>query len=130
MLGVVQQRERASVLVVEDDPDDLLIATLRLERSGRFGQVLTARSVPEALTLLRGGALPSLILLDVNLGGATGFDLLDALGPAIASSRVLILSSSSAPKDLERASSHAAVSEYLVKPLTRAAVERIADRYG
>ncbi|MEO0073294.1 MAG: response regulator [candidate division WOR-3 bacterium] len=60
------------ILVVDDEPDILLVVTARLENAGY--QVQSATSGMEALSLVRSSP-PDLILLDVMLPGIDGFSV-------------------------------------------------------
>jgi CheY-like chemotaxis protein len=68
------------VLVVEDDPDALEIATRTLADAG--ATVRAAISVPDAIEVLRasgGESLPDVIVSDVGMPHSDGFALLEAL---------------------------------------------------
>lgn len=70
---------RGSVLIVEDD-DSLRPIVARHLRGQRF-EVSEASSAESAMALLDSGLRPDVVLLDVNLPGDTGWDLLR--GPAL-----------------------------------------------
>jgi two-component system response regulator len=66
-----------TVLVVDDDPDDLEITRRALAKIGCGVTCMTACRGEDALALLRGrGELPSLILLDLKMPGMNGIDTL------------------------------------------------------
>ena len=71
---------RGRVLIVEDD-DALRPIVVRHLRAQGFA-VSEATSAEEATAVLGGGLRPDAVLLDVNLPGDTGWDLLR--GPALA----------------------------------------------
>ena len=66
---------RHSVLVVEDDPD-LLKLVGEIMRTAGFAMRF-ARTLPELRAELAPGALPDLMLLDVKLPDADGFEILE-----------------------------------------------------
>ena len=70
---------RGTVLIIEDD-DSLRPIVARYLRGKRFG-VAEAVSAEEATALVDEGLHPDAVLLDVNLPGDTGWDLLR--GPAL-----------------------------------------------
>lgn len=138
-------RSMRSVLVVDDDPDDLLIAERALTRSGATDAVLTCRSAEEALALLgdpeasraRHGDVfpPRLVLLDINMPTLDGFELLERLArlgldEASRPGAIVMLSSSAAEHDRARAASFPEVQGYLVKPLTRQGARALAEAHG
>ena len=69
-----------SVLIVEDD-DDLRTVLARYLRHQGF-VVTEAASAEDAVHTIRGGIRPALIVLDINLPGDNGWDLLR--GPSLA----------------------------------------------
>lgn len=115
------------VLIIDDSDADLLYTRIVLERCGVAREVVTLESAREALALLAGeGGVPfSLVLLDINMPGMTGFEFLHALQALPAAQAqaqaVVMLTSSPDPADRERAMSHALVKGYVVKPIDREA---------
>lgn len=62
----------ATVLVVEDNPANMALATFLLQSAGHF--VLTAKDAEAALVLAR-GEHPELILMDIQLPGMDGLEV-------------------------------------------------------
>lgn len=128
-----------SAMVVDDDPDDLALAERHLTRSKRFDKVLTASNGAEAAAAFKkhseghpvaDGFPPLLMLLDINMPGVSGFDVLDLMSQLEGGQLphvVVMLSSSDASADRERAAAYSIVSDYLVKPLTRDTTHQLAD---
>jgi DNA-binding response OmpR family regulator len=69
------------VLIVEDDESLRQIVSRHLRAAGY--EVDEASSAEDAASAIQGGLRPGVVLLDLNLPGATGWDLLR--GPALAS---------------------------------------------
>lgn len=67
----------ATILVVDDSPDNRLLAAKILEK--HEAKVVLARSGEEAINTLRQGFLPDLILLDIMMPGIDGFTVLKVL---------------------------------------------------
>jgi DNA-binding response OmpR family regulator len=68
------------VLLVEDDESLRRIVARHLRSNGY--DVDEAGSAEEAVLILAGGVLPAVVLLDINLPGDNGWDLLN--GPSLA----------------------------------------------
>jgi len=112
------------VLVVEDDRFLRRACETSLRQRGLT--VLAARDGEEALRLARAEA-PDLILLDLLMPKLTGLEVLQALRGAEAtrSIRVLILSNSSSPQDVE-AIAALGVAGYWVK--ANLSLQELGDR--
>ncbi len=66
-----------TVMIVDDNPDDVEITCIALRKTGREIKVKTASRGEIALELLRkGDDLPSLILLDLKMPGMSGINTL------------------------------------------------------
>lgn len=104
----------ATILVVDDEPDLRLLVRMTLEGSGYT--VEEAGTAEEALRRV-GDVKPQLILLDIRLPDAEGFDVLRSLRATdeFATVPVVMMSAHSSPPTLRRAEaigSH----DYLIKP--------------
>jgi|SRR5688572_5203491 two-component system phosphate regulon response regulator PhoB len=104
----------ARVLVVDDEPDVLLLCRLNLEQRGH--QVLEAPNGDEALDLAREGG-PDLVVLDLMLPGIDGYQVLQALRADDRTSGipVLVLTAKSLQADRER-SRQLGAAAFLTKP--------------
>jgi len=99
-----------------------MLTRVALQESGLQVELESAGSFHEGQAALQACLqtpqhAPALVLLDLNLGDGSGHDLLTFIKrePALAAIPVVVLSTSSYPKDVERALSEGA-SDYLVKP--------------
>ncbi len=106
---------RARVLLVEDNEVNLELAVFLLEEAG-FA-VDCARDLPEARQALRGPA-PDLVLMDMNLKGADGLELLAELRavPRLRAVPVLALTAHAMRGDRERFMA-AGCDGYIAKPI-------------
>jgi len=111
----------APILLVEDNDDDVVITKRAFEHAGVANPVVVARDGDEALAYLRnaakGGALPGLVLLDLNLPRIDGFTVLAEIksDAQLRSVPVIVLTTSRREEDVARCySCHA--NSYLVKP--------------
>lgn len=68
-----------------------------------------------------------ILLLDINMPGMKGWDLLNYLEEKGINIEVKMLTSSVAPEDLERSKNYGQVSGFLVKPLNEEAVEEFIN---
>jgi CheY-like chemotaxis protein len=125
------------ILLVEDNPNDLELTLLALDRSQLANEVIVARDGQEALDYLRGeGAWaerpaghPAVILLDLKLPKIDGLEVLEKIrsSETLKATPVVMLTSSREEQDLVR-SYALGVNAYVVKPVEfNAFVEAIAD---
>jgi CheY-like chemotaxis protein len=106
------------VLIVEDDPDQLAMADLRVSMAGY--QVRAAQSVQALMgSLLEHGA-PDLLLLDVMLPDGDGFDVLAKLRrhPDFSSLPIVMLTAKQEPRDVARGLELGA-DGYVTKPYSK-----------
>ena len=106
----------ATVLVIDDVPDNLLVVSDLLREAGY--QVRAATSGASGLRYARQTPAPDLILLDVTMPGMDGFEVIRHLRshPATAEIPVLFLSARSDDADIEHGLAIGAA-DYLSKPV-------------
>jgi CheY-like chemotaxis protein len=120
--------EPITVLVVDDDPDDRLLARDLLREVPAVRDVRLIEDGEELFDYLHrrgkfarmtGWRRPSVILVDLYMPKKNGFELLAELkaDPVLASIPVVVLTGSDSGADVQRAYSLGARS-YMVKPLT------------
>ncbi|MVM30064.1 response regulator [Spirosoma sp. HMF4905] len=126
------------ILLIDDDPDDNFLHQVVIDDSGLCDHVRVAENATEALRYLEDTSQPDyirpdFILTDVNLPGMNGFEFLeqyhyldDQLKSRLA---VIVLTTSLAPRDTQRAAMIEHVKGYYTKPLTSAMLRTIADEY-
>lgn len=111
-----------TILLIEDNPDDAELAQLAFARTGHCNHLEWVDNGHRALAYLEACGdspdWPALILLDLNLPGPDGLQLLGRLHqwPAYRHTPVVILTTSDEPCDIE-AAYRLGVSSYLRKPL-------------
>lgn len=111
------------VLLVDDNPEDIFLAREVFQEHQGHVELVTCQSGPDALEYLRRHAeaayLPDVVLLDINMPGMSGFELLRAIKDdrALAHIPVVMLTTSDHPEDVREAYTlHA--SSYLIKSET------------
>lgn len=126
--------EKKTIMIVDDDSFLLDMYAMRFTQAGF--EVLTAMSANEALTKLREGITPAVMLLDVVMPTTDGFELLETINSEglIPKTIKIYLSNLGQDQDIERGKSLGAAS-YIVKAnstpsevLTR--VEEVMKEHG
>jgi DNA-binding response OmpR family regulator len=117
MLGLFRTKKKtaqAKILVVDDEPD--LVSTVEYRLKFANFHVVTAANGQEGLE--RAAAeKPDLILLDTNMPGMNGHEMLERLRaePALKHIPVIMLTARCEPQDIAAASSRG-VCDYVTKP--------------
>ncbi|MCY0388052.1 response regulator [Robbsia sp. Bb-Pol-6] len=125
------------ILLVEDNPSDLELTLVALERSQLANQVVVTRDGVEAIEYLsaagnwagRPAGHPAVILLDLKLPRIDGLEVLEHIRttPELKSIPVVMLTSSREEQDLVR-SYELGVNAYVVKPVVfKEFVDAISD---
>ena len=114
------------ILLIEDNPKDLELTLLALEKSNLANEVVTLRDGAEALEyLFRRGAYseripgnPAVVLLDLKLPKVDGIQVLEKIkaDPNLQAVPVVMLTTSREEKDLVQ-SYQLGVNAYVVKPV-------------
>ncbi|WP_214509263.1 response regulator [Pseudomonas brassicacearum] len=107
---------QATILVVDDTPDNLLLMTDLLKDRYR---VKAANSGEKALRVLQGGSLPDLILLDVMMPGLSGHEVAGQLkhDPRTCDIPIIFLTALAAIEDEIHGLELGAV-DYITKPIS------------
>ena len=112
------------VLLVEDNPDDVLITRRAWKKGGLKNQLCIVNNGEEAIMFLRreegyvDAPTPCLILLDLKMPRMDGFDVLKIIkdDDTLRSIPVIILTSSERDKDIEHAY-QLGCNSYIKKPV-------------
>jgi two-component system, OmpR family, response regulator len=109
---------QTTVLIVEDDPDQLALADLRVSMAGYAVRV--ARNAAELLAELRTRQPPDIMLLDVMLPDGDGFDILAKIRShrSMAMLPVVMLTAKTAAADIKRGLALGA-DAYVTKPYSK-----------
>ena len=111
-----------TVMIVDDDPDDCFFHERAIRKSLPHATVVVTNDADEALAYLRSDSeVPNIIMLDINMPRKSGWDFLNEFelldSDRATSTVVVMLTSSQAPGDVERAEQHPCVSRFAPKPL-------------
>jgi CheY-like chemotaxis protein len=122
-------KERADtvILIVEDDPDQLALADLRVSMAGY--KVRIAGSVNGFLQALVDDGAPDLLLLDIMLPDGDGYDVLSKMRrhQALGSLPIVLLTARNEPADIGRGLALGA-DGYITKPYTKNILADVVER--
>ena len=107
------------ILIIDDSPTDIELATIALEATGREISIRSATDGKSALAMLRNGlGLPALILLDLKMPGMNGIEVLREIRSdnLLRELPVVVVTSSALESDRTEAMA-AGANDYIQKPL-------------
>jgi CheY-like chemotaxis protein len=118
--------ERATILLIEDREDDILLIKKSFAAAGITNPIFSVRDGEQAVKYLSSEGpyanhdeypLPDLVLLDLKMPGMDGFEVLQWIRqqPHLRHLRVIVLTSSEEHRDINRAYELGANS-FLIKP--------------
>lgn len=122
------------VMLVDDNDIDNIINEKIIEANNFAETILVFQTGQEGLDYLVANkdnvdALPEIVFLDINMPIMDGFQFLEEFekfnGNILGKCKVIMLSSSISPKDIDRAASNKYVKKYLNKPLNKRYLEAI-----
>jgi CheY-like chemotaxis protein len=132
-----QSEQEALIYIVEDDKANNFLCKLTLEEVG----ITNTRSFLRAEYALndlkemhqKGEAFPTLILLDINMPAMDGWGFLNEYRQLPAEARintsVLLFSTSSHPRDVEKAKFYPEVLDFVAKPLSEEVANSLKEKY-
>jgi CheY-like chemotaxis protein len=121
------------ILLVEDNPGDVVLTVEMIEELRLPVEILSIGDAEEAIEFVRrcqSGEedAPDIILLDINLGRSSGFNVLRAAREDARTKGcfIAVYSGSSSPVDMRRASEYGA-DAYLLKPMTIDEIDKMSQ---
>ncbi len=114
-------------ILIDDSEADNVFHEIMIRRAGFTGELRIFETGQDALAFLRQDALtvPTCIFLDINMPALDGFEVAAQATPLLdgkPTTVLVMLTSSDAPSDRERAASLPIIQGFVTKPLTTAAV--------
>lgn len=130
------------VMLVDDNDIDNFINQKMIEGCSFSGQILIHTSSKSALEFLknlerseeklRNDLIPDLIFLDINMPIMDGFQFVEAFGELPGEfhrTRIVMLSTSINPSDIERAEANQHVLRFINKPLTKEHLDELTAEF-
>ncbi|HLP64947.1 response regulator [Flavobacterium sp.] len=117
------------ILCVDDDPITLMLCKKVIAKANFTGEIESAKDGIEALKFFdtinnesKSDDYPELIFLDLNMPIMDGWEFLDEfsknLSQAFPKTKIIVLSSSIDPKDINKSKNYPMVLDFLPKPIT------------
>ncbi len=126
------------ILCVDDDPITLMLCKMVIAKSSFAQEIVTAQNGEEALNYFDElklntlgsdiGRYPQLILLDLNMPVMGGWEFLDDFSKdeyasVFKDTKVIVLSSTIDPRDIEKSKTYPMVIDFMSKPITKEMLE-------
>lgn len=131
------------ILCVDDDPITLMLCKMVISKSAFAGEIITAQNGEEALNYFDNIKLnnlgseivsyPKFIFLDLNMPIMGGWEFLDIFykkdyAAIFKETKIIVLSSTIDPQDIQRAKSYPMVLDFLSKPITKEILEDLKSK--
>jgi CheY-like chemotaxis protein len=132
--GLIAQDD-SRVLLIDDNEADNEFHSIMLRRAGFTGEIVIYESAEVAREMLRANqpsGARTLVLLDINMPGMNGFEFVAAAARMLSAAEsiaVVMLTSSAAETDRQRAKDFPSIREYLVKPLVEESARDLLRKY-
>ncbi|SHG95534.1 CheY chemotaxis protein or a CheY-like REC (receiver) domain [Flavobacterium fluvii] len=127
-----------TILCVDDDPITLMLCKMVINKALFSNKIITAKNGEEALNYFKtfkdgdSDIKPQLIFLDLNMPVMGGWEFLDCFSTTEYSEyntiKVIILSSTIDPEDLEKAKKYPMVLDFLSKPISKEMLEYVKTK--
>lgn len=126
-----------SILSIDDDPITLMLSKMVLKKTEFCKELITAQNGEEAINyfedLIAARNLtnyPKLIFLDLNMPIMNGWEFLDTFimknfHQIFNGIKVIILSSTVDPNDIEKSKNYPIVANFLAKPINKEMLEKL-----
>lgn len=117
-------------ILIDDNEADNVFHEIMIRRAGFEGPILIFEGGADALAFLKGDPLtePTCIFLDINMPLMDGFEFAREASPLLQGRPtvlLMMLTSSDAPQDQQRARELPVIQDFLTKPLTSQKVREL-----
>ena len=126
-----------TILFVDDDPITLMLCKKVISKAAFSNQIITAQNGEEAINLFRNllddseKTVPELIFLDLNMPIMGGWEFLQEFSKPTFKQfhniKVIVLSSTIDPEDLEKIKEFPMVMDFLPKPISLSMLNKVAE---
>jgi CheY-like chemotaxis protein len=126
------------ILCVDDDPITLMLYKMVIAKASFTEEIITAKNGQEALDYydnlqaINELCCPELIFLDLNMPVMGGWEFLDNFITEKYSkfnkTKVIVLSSTIDPNDIEKSKKYSIVIDFMSKPVTKEMLENLKER--
>jgi CheY-like chemotaxis protein len=128
-----------TILCVDDDPITLMLCKMVITKASFSNEIATAKNGQEALkyfdafkTIGTTKNKPQLIFLDLNMPVMNGWEFLESFNTQeyldYHDTKVIILSSTIDPDDLEKSKKYPMVIDFLSKPISKEMLEFVKGK--
>lgn len=132
-MGLYAMKKIEKILLVDDDSINNFINARLLKKLEIADEVNISLNGEEAINYLNDCSnCPQLILLDINMPVMDGFGFLDCYNTCACcknSPVIVVLTTSSNKRDLERLTEYPSVTAFLNKPLTEEKITKVVKEY-
>jgi len=130
------------ILCVDDDPITLMLCKMVIAKSSFAQEIITAQNGEEAINFFDDLKLnnlgteikkyPSLVFLDLNMPVMDGWEFLDQFSKEeytsiFKNTKIIVLSSTIDPNDIEKSKTYPMVLDFLSKPITKEILENLKE---
>lgn len=126
------------ILCVDDDPITLMLYKMVIAKASFTEEIITAKNGQEALDYydnlkaINQSCCPELIFLDLNMPVMGGWEFLDNFitekYDKFNKTKVIVLSSTIDPNDIEKSKKYSIVIDFMSKPVTKEMLENLKEK--
>jgi CheY-like chemotaxis protein len=128
------------IMCIDDDPIALMLLKKVINKAQFSKEIITAQNGEEALDFFKSQkktppnsiSLPQLIFLDLNMPVMAGWEFLDHFNTAeylnFNKIKVIVLSSSIDPEDINKSKTYPIVIDFLAKPITTSMLDYLKTK--